>query len=267
MFIDRLLSTNQHAVVNEANEMGLMCFEVTNVARYLKGHEINKYDVPRIRPPYGAVWFEWATLGLNDIEMQSYDPTTGVYVEKATRKSLKTEGHLLVQIEESNGLLSLCMFTYNESIEGEIFPGHLPLVQCDKLGNLVPIANTYQGAYIPNSISAVVLMSLGFLNCKNVTILSNQPPYKLQAARTKKGKRPLVTYHILEIKPMAKILRDEGHSETDGLKRALHICRGHFKDYAARGLFGRHKGMYWWDAQVRGNTTEGISLKDYKVSP
>ena len=76
---------------------------------------------------------------------------------------------------------------------------------------------------------------------------------------------PTVRYHVLEIEPLKRILRTEGKSEETGLKRALHICRGHFKDYREHGLFGKFKDIYWWDSQVRGNLSEGIVNKDYSV--
>ena len=66
---------------------------------------------------------------------------------------------------------------------------------------------------------------------------------------------------------MKKVLREEGKSEETGLKHALHICRGHFKDYRdGKGLFGRYKDIYWWESQVRGNGEHGVVLKDYNVN-
>jgi hypothetical protein len=41
--------------------------------------------------------------------------------------------------------------------------------------------------------------------------------------------------------------------------------RGHFKDYSVKGLFGRYKGVYWWDSQVRGEVNGGVVDKDYRV--
>jgi len=65
---------------------------------------------------------------------------------------------------------------------------------------------------------------------------------------------------------MRTILRKEGQVETQGLEKALHICRGHFKDYRTEGLFGKHKGMYWLSDHVRGHPRQGLVLKDYNVS-
>jgi len=32
-----------------------------------------------------------------------------------------------------------------------------------------------------------------------------------------------------------------------------------------RGLFGQQKGLYWWDAHVRGTAERGVVVKDYEV--
>ncbi len=109
-------------------------------------------------------------------------------------------------------------------------------------------------------------LALSFMHCKNVEVKVLENSDKLQRARHHRGKRPLVDYHVLEIKPMVKVLKEQGQSETQGLQRALHICRGHFKDFTDKGLFGKYHGLYWWDSQVRGKATKGITLKDYKVS-
>ena len=66
---------------------------------------------------------------------------------------------------------------------------------------------------------------------------------------------------------MTRILDTEGGiGRGGGLKQALHICRGHFKDYRdGRGLFGKHKGLYWWEQNVRGSIEQGVHIKDYRV--
>jgi len=106
------------------------------------------------------------------------------------------------------------------------------------------------------------------MHCKNVQLKTQIPPAPLSKKYQKKTGRPLVKYKVLEIEPMKKVLRTEGQSETLGLKHALHICRGHFKDYSnGSGLFGKYKGLYWWESTVRGNPANGVVIKDYNVNP
>lgn len=110
----------------------------------------------------------------------------------------------------------------------------------------------------------IPLLTISFMHCKNVTLVEKAPP-KGAGKRNRYG--PRIRYHVLEIEPMKKILKSEGQSEKTGLKLALHICRGHFKDFSkGKGLFGRHKGMFWWDSQVRGNVSQGVVDKDYSIN-
>jgi hypothetical protein len=47
----------------------------------------------------------------------------------------------------------------------------------------------------------------------------------------------------------------------------MHICRGHFKDFTEKGLFGdqKMKGTFWWHSYVRG-TPHRVMFKDYNIS-
>lgn len=114
------------------------------------------------------------------------------------------------------------------------------------------------------TFSGAVLLSISFMHCKNVELVEHKP------GRTHRERRhrPRITYHTLEIEPMKKVLRSEGKSGETGIKMALHICRGHFKDFSkGKGLFGKYKGLYWWDSQVRGDVEQGEARKDYSISP
>ena len=111
------------------------------------------------------------------------------------------------------------------------------------------------------------LLSISFLHCKNVQVARQTPPRKLSHAFQRRHGRALTQFHTLQITPMRKVLEREGQSQTLGLKKALHICRGHFKTFTLdRKLFGRYAGTYWWDAHVRGAMEHGIALKDYQVN-
>lgn len=113
----------------------------------------------------------------------------------------------------------------------------------------------------------IAFLATSFLHCKNVSVERHDSP---STPRHKKNRTPHITpseYHILDIRPMKQILRSEGQIETQGMKQALHICRGHFKDFRERGLFGKHNGIYWWDQQVRGSAGIGTIHKDYQIHP
>jgi hypothetical protein len=130
------------------------------------------------------------------------------------------------------------------------------------------------------------LLTLSFLHCKNVSLdrkedAPERAPRKYltnaQRRRLKKQQQllkrptpspdPAITYHVLNIEPMKTVLRTEGQVEKQGLKRALHICRGHFAHYEqGKGLFGKYHGTYWRASHVRGSTEQGVRVKDYRVT-
>lgn len=110
------------------------------------------------------------------------------------------------------------------------------------------------------------LLAISFMHCKNVVVTENKPDAKLQKARQRRGQKPLVRYRTLNIEPMAKILKREGKSDETGLKKALHVCRGHFSTYTTeRPLFGKVSGTFWIPSHIRGSGDEGEVIKDYSV--
>lgn len=116
--------------------------------------------------------------------------------------------------------------------------------------------------------SRMFLMSMSFMNCKNVSqhdaTLSHGPPAKW----LRRQKQPTIKYRVLNIAPMREVLRTEGDIENNGLQKALHICRGHFATYTAdKPLFGNIVGTVWKPAHVRGDIKQGAVVKDYSVSP
>ena len=114
-----------------------------------------------------------------------------------------------------------------------------------------------------------ILLTLSFMNCKNVKVVDNEPAQKLSKAFQKRRGIPLTTYKTLEIEPMKKVLQTEGGIEHNGLKRALHLCRGHFATYTPeKGMLGRpleHPVTVWKPAHVRGNADNSVVQKDYKI--
>lgn len=112
-----------------------------------------------------------------------------------------------------------------------------------------------------------VLLGISFMHCKNVEVRNVVPPEKLSRKHRKVHGYELVRYHVLDIQPIRRILDRYRKGTRDDLRRALHICRGHFKTFTPDApLFGQYVGMYWWEPQVRGLKEHGIVLKDYRVN-
>lgn len=115
-----------------------------------------------------------------------------------------------------------------------------------------------------HSILFTALLTVQFMHCKNVKLVENTIKTQQQKPKNKK-KIPTIKYYTLNIEPLKEILRNEGNIEHNGFKKALHICRGHFKTYNENGLFGKVKGTFWFPQHIKGSKDEGEVVKDYKV--
>jgi hypothetical protein len=118
--------------------------------------------------------------------------------------------------------------------------------------------------------SVVFVLAIMFMHCKNVTRIEHAPPPKLAKRNIERGKPPMLKYQTLELGSLKRLLRTKGRIESEGLERALHICRGHFAYYpeSGPGLFGRGiHGRFWVPMHTRGTEKKGAVISDYKVKP
>lgn len=112
------------------------------------------------------------------------------------------------------------------------------------------------------------LFAISLMHCRNVETQDEEPiPPKVAKAYRKRHGEPKVTFKVLAIDPMRKVLRDAGVTSGGGRSsaKALHLVRGHFKHFDERPLFGKHRGTFWWPQTVRGSVDAGMVVKDYKV--
>lgn len=119
-----------------------------------------------------------------------------------------------------------------------------------------------------------VLLATSFLHCRNVITDEHAPDVKLARANRRRGKRDPVTFKTLVIKPMTSKLRKAGAESVDtGLKKALHICRGHFMGFGEKykhadgtpkgRLFGKYEGRFFVPQTLKGKSEAGVVVKDY----
>lgn len=117
------------------------------------------------------------------------------------------------------------------------------------------------------------LLATTFLHCRNTGLVPDDSvSEKVRRAYRRRKKRPMVEFKVLDITGTTKQLRTAGAEDTregSGLKRALHIRRGHFKHYGAKygkgKLFGRYEGMFWTPEREVGSSAEGVIEKTYNV--
>jgi len=112
----------------------------------------------------------------------------------------------------------------------------------------------------------IVLLAFSFCHCKNVNLTEHTYDDKLLQSRERKDKPTFSKFYTLEIRPMQKVIKNTMQSRGVSFPAALHIMRGHFKDYRQGGLFGKHRGTYWWNMAIRGKAERGQVVKDYTVT-
>lgn len=113
----------------------------------------------------------------------------------------------------------------------------------------------------------VPFLALSFMHCRNTQVKKSEPtPYKLERRRQREGRQPILRYHMINVDALGrKTSYPAAESGLGSEDKALHICRGHFKHFGERGLFGKWKGMFWWPMHVRGSARSGLVISDYEI--
>lgn len=257
----------------------LPVFDITNVAEYfyLSGDEYDDAKAfPNIIPPFPSCWMEF------DYPTHRMSPRGTI--ERTTDKAPKKMGTIVDADRTDDGWSITLTFIwgYDETIQvmqswtisetadhdgnatqSETISSSDPNITDEQVTEICSVA---RGLYGP------VFLALSFLHCKNVIVTDQSGIYPSRQARREAQRRndpPLVTYKTLQIEPMKKVLATEGGIATNGMKKALHICRGHFAEYGdeyGKGkLFGKYEGRFWMPAHVRGSAESGEVIKDYNV--
>jgi hypothetical protein len=234
-------------------------FVIDNVADYFERtggwtRGIKPEDFPNVAPPYQSFLLEYGIRDAHDD-----DARWGVLVT-----AMESDG--------GDGWI-LALDLYMGTSTGPVGPCDLMYAIVDPSGRVTDVRGP-AGADASRTpdlvaghwhVAAPALLAVSFLHCRNVTTRTVTAPPRINAARIRRGRKPFHRYHTLVIEPMTNILRTEGTVEQAGLAKALHICRGHFKTYEDRPLFGRLHGTWWWQDSVRGSIEAGVVDKDYEV--
>jgi hypothetical protein len=239
--------------------------DINNIATYMADHQDKwslEKDFPNIAMPWQFIWGEYI-LGKYNINVDNKIKTVGIY-GATTNQSMKCYQIFFVFLEDRNEKIYFL---------AEII---IELDKCGKYNNgqVYGIKTFYD---IPKDsrneiysrismLASVLFMSISFCHCKNIIINKEPAQIKINKSRIKKGKLPFFRFNKILIDPMKEILKQEGQSEKLGLKKALHICRGHFATYTHEApLFGRVTGTFWKPMHLRGNKKEGVVVKEYQI--
>lgn len=259
---------------------GIPVVQINNVAEYFFSEmaknkdQFYVNDFPCVKPPFYSFWME-----VKNNKLRNINQTFRSYKSDIFKDINEWGAYFYPYISRDKGLIlnKYCIELFLK-VKKEINIIRYITYSFDDLGKIKDISLHGNESFKNNNIQlfeTVVsifllpfFLALSFMHCKNVTIVDIKPPEKLNKKRQKRNKPPLITYKTLNIEPMKTILKKEGNIKHNGLKKALHICRGHFKDYSqGKGLFGKYQGLYWWDMHTRGDIKEGIVAKDYNVNP
>jgi len=268
--------------------------KVQNVADYVFEKPAMEWrigqDFPNIAPPFPDIWMEWqqetrwcmtksspdfpdrfrAGLHLHAMDLRHHQFDEALAAKFAGCRWVGSGCFFLDIGDVGEGISMMPCFGWGISAEGAFVPiqGGLKLFphpmsdQDDLTEQQVAGMDGFQSFLI------VPFMALSFSHCRNVQFAKGPAhPQALQKARARKGKPPLLRWHTLTIEPVRGIIAASNGGSSALTPTSLHICRGHFKHFEERGLFGRHHGMFWWPMHARGSRSAGRVLKDYCVKP
>jgi len=256
-------------------------------------------DFPRLTPPWPIWWAEWIqpkVIRMSGDEMRlERQPRVGVLVltpEFPDLPELNGGTHIRwvsiivmwVWHEQDRGSApSIVQTLWALDAQGKMFvlwrEGHQTgpsmSMDCDARGDRAAVypmvvecddAEDRVGLVSLAHFSMRTLaLAISFCHCSNVEIVTTPIDSALQRKRERVGKVPITSWKVLNIGSISRAVNAAMKGNALGLKQALHMCRGHFKDYGAKGLFGKLKGTYWWNMQLRGTKEVGVANKDYNV--
>jgi len=283
MLIDQLI---HHTVCTHpedtsfAENLANACrFQINNVASHVRDNTGSpsipvpyriQDHIPNVAPLAPIMWFEYEGLAVGE----SFSSKSGclIYIEYDSAKH-KIKGDELFE-HVRWGLRSECFMKQGQDVF--VYPW-IDLIGVDKDGQILrapSIENhrwgldythdeTQRGVWTGPIICA--LTAICFAHCKGAEVKEHQPSRQVRRAAERK-KEPVYSYRTIDIGPASRVLKEEGDIATNGLGKALHICRGHFANYTAeKPLFGKYVGTVYKPMHLRGKAENGIAAKDYRV--
>jgi len=137
---------------------------------------------------------------------------------------------------------------------------HADFMDLDDHGYVTKDITGHPGSLLP---IWPLLNTLAILNCKNVSLeYGPTAPDALVRKRAKRcGTNPYKKYKILSVSSGVK-KRQHGGSGDSKNSMPLHLCRGHFKKYDEKPLFGKLRGTFWIPQHMKGSRKVGEVVKE-----
>lgn len=245
--------------------------EVSNVAEYFyEGNDREDWDLavdfPCLAPVFPVMWMEWR-IPRHSVSQKlgRVDLLTELTGEWAMGGALMNATHY---DPESGWRVYAAIAAWTESMEYPVITDYDLGLMVDLHGRVISASTPLGSIFSEGAVNGaaqlfVPALAISLMHCHNVERVERGGK---RAGKSRPRKGWGVRHYTLVIDPMKAVLRGEGQSEATGLKRALHICRGHFRDYReGKGLFGKHKALVWTPMHARGSAEVGVVTKDYKI--
>jgi hypothetical protein len=236
---------------------------IDNVIAYLCQHPDQQFNPELQAPPFPRFWMEYRyqeTDGPHHVGMACVETRSPQWAINFKLYSFRPN---LAPVA-----LHLCRGRIDLDRNGKHDQGSEKTIEIPVRSPSDPIKPEDLGPFCAKWIFGIQ-MGIMFTHCRNVQRVEHVVPLKLAKRNAERGKPPMLKYQTLDIEPMKKILVTEGRIESEGLQRALHLCRGHFAHYpeSGPGLFGRGiHGQFWIPAHARGTEKSGVVISDYSVA-
>lgn len=247
--------------------------EITDVAKWIgKEGPQAPSELPTVVSPFERAWYEWTPQWV-DADRRRKGLVRRIGVAAYTKK---IEEHVDWREREiPAGVHWLTYYTAIAEYRGQhgFLTWFFTRCMMNEAGEVISGLQGYKpvAGELPPGVAARIMnpvfFAISLMHCKNTELVDIPIPPKVKQNRKRKGQHPGVEYKTLEIDPMKTQVRNEQAGDESEIDRALHICRGHFKDYRENGMFGKdsHKGVYWFEQHARGTKEAGEVRKDYEV--
>jgi hypothetical protein len=242
-------------------------------------------DTTPARPPYPLSWWEFRDAAGGALPVRfgvavAYQPLD--IADRALAWGMPAEyrgshAAAMRQMRDA-GAVSLLLGTLIVQHGRNFAPAARIMVALDRDDRAIPHGEGYLCASQPLSaelaaqppdvlVNACWQMAyfVALTHVRNIAIEERPVPPKMQRARVRRGKPPLVTFKTLVIRPLAALNSGGTPGAVQGVM-PLHLVRGNFAHYGPDNrLFGRYEGTFWRPAHIRGEKRNGLALKDYRV--
>ena len=228
-------------------------------------------DYPNVMPPFDNYFVEWVSPFAS---IRAASKWNGVHVmrfEGAAQPGAGPIGVVSLQCElyvsdaeQRDSIVVGPVISYRLQVgeDGRCFDARIE--EQFVSGDDPQETKEFQRAYV--NLMRPAFLATSFMHCHNVSVDTVAPPPKLAKAHRKRHGVPLVRFRTINIEPMRRILHSEGHAHESSIKKALHICRGHFRTYTPeKPLFGKIAGTVFVPMHARGSATKSVIIQQYNV--